>query len=92
MAQMKLHVELIKFVLENAETRMFGSEWSRIPIHLDYEPGVVHYHVWLCEQAGYLAPPPSSDPTFVAGFVPNRMGLITLAGHRELERLRAAGS
>ena len=82
---MKRHMQLIRKLLEFAENRNNGG-WSPAPECSSYSHEIVHYHIGLCREAGYL------DIQKISGaeepYARYEIGNLTWAGHEALARLR----
>ena len=82
---MRRDMKLILKILECAERRTAGG-FSAVDECPAYAWHVVHYHVGLCEQAGYLAANPISGAE--EPHTRYEIGDLTWAGHEALARLR----
>ena len=82
---MKRDMNLIRKILEYASEQGNG-EPLEAPICPGHDATVIHYHIGLCEQAGFfdvyvVSHPDETNKRYA-------IGSMTWAGHDELERLR----
>ena len=86
---MRLHRKLIHKLLRYAEEKADGIKLAA-PEFEDYSETQVHYHIGLCEEAGFLhvLPIPSGRP----GSSPRKFHILNLTwkGHLELEEKKYA--
>ena len=86
LAAMKRHVALIQAILEHLEEHGNG-EWITAPQVPGYNSKQVHYHIHLCDQAGYL-----EDTRLVSGaeeeYSRYTIRSLTWQGHEALVALR----
>lgn len=82
---MKRYMGLIQKILEWAEEHGNGDPIDP-PRCCDHDAKTVHYHVGLCEEAGYLRAHTISGAE--ESYPRYAIGTLTWAGHEELERLR----
>ena len=82
---MKRDMTLIQAILTHTENICYGN-WCEPPTFPNYSDRQVHYHVSLCQQAGYL----EAQKTTGADAPYHRFVLrnLTWSGHEALERLR----
>ena len=82
---MKREKGLIRWILEHTEQKD-KMAYTPVPRCPKYEMEVVHYHIGLCVEVGYLtatdvAPGESPHPIY-------EIGSLSWLGHEELERFR----
>ncbi len=90
---MKRDMELIKKILEYVEKHGDGSLGSGLTLSLaevdvvmgsqTYPFPVMHYHAWLCVDAGFVEGNVHLDPTFAT-----QLSALTWRGHNALDKLR----
>ena len=82
---MERHFSLIQWILEHIEQKSSIAS-STIPTCKKYTPEQLHYHIGLCQQAGYI------EAEIVSGaeerYPRYEVGSLTWKGHEELDRLR----
>ncbi len=83
---MNLEAKLIRWVMEFSAANCGNGElgFVNVPDHPSYCPKTVHYHVGICDEAGYIE---TTDLT-VHDYPYKRYGIcrVTLEGHRFLAK------
>ena len=83
---MKRHMGLVQTILEWVEEHGNGDPLDP-PRLCQYEPKVVHFHVGLCEEAGYLRAEKISGAE--ESYPRYAIGSLTWTGYEVLDRFRS---
>ena len=79
---MKRHTSLIRKILEYVEAKT-SDEWACAPEFRCFDPQQTHYHIRLCEEAGYI----TAQRVGGSGFDHYAVGVLTWIGHETLDDL-----
>ena len=83
---MERDMQLIRAILEFAE-RNAGNKASGVEPDLPYPAEKVHYHISLCDDAGFIVAKQLS-PSMVENYYSYRIIRLTWQGHEQLDQWR----